>query len=103
MHRAEQALAPAPPYSTQSLPGGYRAMKERFEGNNRSNLIDALKRQELVAGDVAIAEAIADQGELVEFAKGDKLIIEDAEDNDIYLLLCGLGLDCDQRKRVYNA
>lgn len=64
-------------------------MKERFEGDNRSNLIDALKRQEFVAGDIAIAEAMANQGELVEFEKLDKLIVEDGEDNDIYLLLTG--------------
>lgn len=64
-------------------------MKERFEGNNRCNLIDALKRQEFVGGDAAIAEAMAEQGELVEFAKTDKLIVEDGEDNDIYLLLAG--------------
>jgi CRP/FNR family cyclic AMP-dependent transcriptional regulator len=65
-------------------------MKERFEGDNRSNLIDALKRQEFVSGDAAIAEAMAEQGQLVEFVKNDKLIVQDGEDNDIYLLLSGL-------------
>lgn len=64
-------------------------MKERFEGDNRHNLIDALKRQEFVSGDGAIAEAMALQGELVEFQKLDRLIVQDAEDNDIYLLLAG--------------
>ena len=64
-------------------------MKERFEGDNRHNLIDALKRQEFVGGDVALAETMAEQGDLVEFQKLDKLIVEDAEDNDIYLLLAG--------------
>jgi predicted nucleotide-binding protein len=64
-------------------------MKERFEGANRHNLIDALKRQEFVGGDGAIAEQMAAKGELVEFQKLDKLIVEDAEDNDIYLLLAG--------------
>jgi CRP/FNR family cyclic AMP-dependent transcriptional regulator len=64
-------------------------MKERFEGDNRYNLIDALKRQEFVAGDPAIAEAMAEQGELIEFNKLDRLIVEDEEDNDIYLLLAG--------------
>jgi CRP/FNR family transcriptional regulator, cyclic AMP receptor protein len=64
-------------------------MKERFEGDNRHNLIDALKRQEFVGGDSAIAEAMAEQGELVEFEKLDKLIVEDSEDNDVYLLLAG--------------
>jgi CRP/FNR family transcriptional regulator, cyclic AMP receptor protein len=64
-------------------------MKERFEGHNRPNLIDALKRQAFVAGDEAIAEAMAQHGELVEFQKQDKLITEEAEDADIYLLLAG--------------
>jgi CRP/FNR family transcriptional regulator, cyclic AMP receptor protein len=64
-------------------------MKERFEGNNRHNLIDALKRQEFVAGDGAVAEAMAKEGELVEFQKLDTLIFQDAEDSDIYLLLAG--------------
>lgn len=64
-------------------------MKERFEGDNRHNLIDALTRQEFVGGDAALAEAMAEQGELIEFQKMDKLILEDAEDNDIYLLLSG--------------
>jgi CRP/FNR family cyclic AMP-dependent transcriptional regulator len=62
-------------------------MKERFEGDNRTN--DALKRQEFVGGDGAIAEGMAAKGELVEFQKLDKLIVEDGEDNDIYLLLAG--------------
>jgi CRP/FNR family transcriptional regulator, cyclic AMP receptor protein len=64
-------------------------MKERFEGANRHNLIDALKRQEFVGGDAAIAEEMAAKGELVELQKLDKLIVEDGEDNDIYLLLAG--------------
>jgi predicted nucleotide-binding protein len=64
-------------------------MKERFEGKNSPNLIEALKRQEFVGGDAAIAEAMAEQGELVEFAKTERLIVEDGEDNDIYLLLAG--------------
>jgi CRP/FNR family transcriptional regulator, cyclic AMP receptor protein len=64
-------------------------VKERFEGHNKQNLIDTLKRQEFVASDVALAEAMAQQGEVVEFQKLDKLIVEDAEDNDIFLLLTG--------------
>ena len=64
-------------------------MKERFEGDNRPNLIDALRRQEFVGGDTALAEAMADQGELVEFPKGHKIIVEGGEDNDIYLLVAG--------------
>jgi len=64
-------------------------MKERFEGDNRLNLIDALKRQELVGGETALAEAMADQGQLLEFPKGHKVITQGGEDNDIYLLVAG--------------
>ena len=64
-------------------------MKERFEGDGRPNLIDALKRQEFVSGDTAIAEEMAKQGELLEFPKGFKIITEGGEDNDIYLLIAG--------------
>jgi CRP/FNR family transcriptional regulator, cyclic AMP receptor protein len=62
-------------------------MKERFEGENRPNLIDALKRQEFVSGENALAEAMADQGQLLEFPKGHKIIVQGGEDNDIYLLV----------------
>jgi predicted nucleotide-binding protein len=64
-------------------------MKERFEGDNRPNLIDALRRQEFVGGETALAEAMADQGQLVEFPKGHKIIAGGGEDNDIYLLVAG--------------
>jgi CRP/FNR family transcriptional regulator, cyclic AMP receptor protein len=64
-------------------------MKERFEKDGRQNLVDALKRQEFVGGDAKLAEALMKHGELMEYKKGDKLITEGAEDNDIYLLLAG--------------
>ncbi len=64
-------------------------MKERFEGDGRPNLIAAVQRQEFVGGSAEIAEAFAAKGALIEFAKGDKLIVEGGEDNDLYLLLTG--------------
>lgn len=64
-------------------------MKERFEDENRANLIDALNRQEFVGGDSTIAESMAKEGQLIEFQKGDRLITEGGEDNDIYLLVAG--------------
>ena len=64
-------------------------MKERFEGASRSNLIDALRRQELIAGDKTLAEAFAAAGSLEEYQKGDRLIAEGAADNDLYLLVAG--------------
>jgi CRP/FNR family cyclic AMP-dependent transcriptional regulator len=64
-------------------------MKERFEGDGHQNLIDALKRQEFVGANADLANAMVKQGELIEFHKGDKLITEGGEDNDIYLLISG--------------
>ena len=79
-------------------------MKERFEGPGRPHLIECLKRQEFVAGDTSIAEAIAGSAEPLEFQKGDKIIVQDGEDNDIYFLIAGTasivikGLDYRVRK-----
>jgi predicted nucleotide-binding protein len=64
-------------------------MKERFEGEGRPNLIDALKRQEFVGGDAAMAESMVEHGQLLEFPKGEKLIVQGGEDNDIFLLVAG--------------
>ena len=64
-------------------------MKERFEKDGRQNLVDALKRQEFVGGDAKLADALLKRGELTEYKKGDRLITEGGEDNDIYLLLAG--------------
>jgi CRP/FNR family transcriptional regulator, cyclic AMP receptor protein len=64
-------------------------MKERFEKDGRQNLVDALKRQEFVGGDVKLADALIKVGELMEYKKGEKLISEGGEDNDIYLLVAG--------------
>lgn len=64
-------------------------MKERFEGDGHQNLIDALKRQEFVAGDTDLANTFVKHGQLIEFRKGDVLITEGGEDNDIYLLVVG--------------
>jgi CRP/FNR family cyclic AMP-dependent transcriptional regulator len=64
-------------------------MKERFEGPARPKLIEALLRQEFVSGNADLANALADRGQLVEFQKGDRIITQDAEDDDIYLLISG--------------
>src|SRR5688500_254656 len=64
-------------------------MKERFEGNGRVLLVEAVKRQEFVGGSDAIAEALVGRGELVEFRAGERVIIEGSADDAIYLLLIG--------------
>ena len=64
-------------------------MKERFEGVNRPQLIEALKRHEFISGDTTIAEGFADSGELIEYAKGHEIITQDGHDNDVFLLVAG--------------
>lgn len=64
-------------------------MKERFEGGGRPNLIDALRRQEIIGGAATLAESFASAGIVEEYQKGDTIITEGAHDNDVYLLIAG--------------
>lgn len=64
-------------------------MKERFEGGGRPNLIDALRRQEIIGGAATLAESFASAGIVEEYQKGDTIIAEGAHDNDVYLLIAG--------------
>jgi CRP/FNR family transcriptional regulator, cyclic AMP receptor protein len=64
-------------------------MKERFENDGHRHLVDALRSQEFVAGDAGLADALINRGQLVEYQKGDKIITQGSEDNDIYLMLAG--------------
>jgi len=66
-------------------------VKERFEGDNRPQLIAALKRQEFVGSSDDIAEALATHGALVEFQPGEKIIVQGGIDNDVYFFLAGVG------------
>ena len=65
-------------------------MKERFEGNNRPQLIDALRHQDFAGGDVKIAEGLAGAGNLIEARPGEAIIIQGQADNEIYLLVAGV-------------
>ncbi|WFU71434.1 TIR domain-containing protein [Bradyrhizobium sp. CB2312] len=66
-------------------------MKERFEGEqNRPQLVASLRRQDFAGGQLEIAKALADAGELVEFRPGENIIVQNAVDNDIYLLVAGV-------------
>jgi len=65
-------------------------MKERFEGNSgRRRLVDALAAQDLVQGDRELAAAIADVAVMRELEPGERLILQEAEDTDVYLILAG--------------
>jgi CRP/FNR family transcriptional regulator, cyclic AMP receptor protein len=65
-------------------------MKQRFEGESGFRLlIETLKKQDIVEHDESFATAIARAGELVEFASGSDIIIQDDSDNSILFLLSG--------------
>jgi CRP/FNR family cyclic AMP-dependent transcriptional regulator len=64
-------------------------MKERFEGQGSENLLTALQRQEFIGNSHAIAERFAAVGKLLEVPKGDPIILQDGEDNDLFFLIAG--------------
>lgn len=53
------------------------------------DLLDAIKRQKIVRGDVTSAEALVQAGELVGFGSGQTLITQGAYDRTAFLLLAG--------------
>lgn len=64
-------------------------MKERFEGPDHTQLLEAVRRQEIAGGSREIAESLVSAGKVHEFAQGDRLITENGPDNDVYLLVAG--------------
>lgn len=64
-------------------------MKERFEGDNRDQLVAAMLRQEFVFGQTEIANELINAGTLEEYQRGDKLIVQDGEDSDMFFLIAG--------------
>jgi CRP/FNR family transcriptional regulator, cyclic AMP receptor protein len=64
-------------------------MKERFQGDGHLQLLSALRRQEFAGNKLEIAEALAAEGELVEVAVGQDLIVQNQTDDGVYLLVAG--------------
>lgn len=65
-------------------------MIERFSGpGNRRLLVQELRHQPIVGGDLARAEALADNVTLVEVPAGTALIAQSGHDNDLYFILAG--------------
>jgi CRP/FNR family transcriptional regulator, cyclic AMP receptor protein len=86
---AQDSLAVAARVNENSWGPWRHVMRERFEGKGRPNLIDALKRQELIGGDESLANTFASAGSLHEYQKGDAIISEGGPDNDVYLVVAG--------------
>lgn len=55
----------------------------------REVLLEALLSQRIVRGDLAVATALAEQGELIEFAPGEVIIEQGKYDQSIYFILAG--------------
>lgn len=63
------------------------SLSTRFR--HHTDLIESLVAQRLVMGDRALAEAIAQDGELLEYAAGQNLIMQGDGDREIYFLIMG--------------
>lgn len=65
-------------------------MKERFQGREgRAALLDALRRQFLVDGNSEIADQIASDMQIAEFAPGARLFTQRERGTDVMFILAG--------------
>lgn len=65
-------------------------MKERFVGpNGRVLLIEALRKQDIIQHNDALASEIADVGILREYPPGSNIVTQSATDNSVFFLLAG--------------
>lgn len=65
-------------------------MIERFSGQDgRRAVVESLRKTKLVAGDTALAQALAEVGEPVPLTKYQILIAEGGEDTEVYFILAG--------------
>jgi predicted nucleotide-binding protein len=74
-------------------------LKSRFEAPD--DLIEALVAQKIIRGQRKIAEAVAAEGELIEFPPGRTIIEQGAADRDVYFLLAGRGQVIVNGVRLY--
>ena len=66
------------------------AMIDRFLGDEgRANLIEAMMAQAMTGNNRDLANEMADRLELISLNEGDTVIAQDAEDNDLYLIITG--------------
>lgn len=69
---------------------GMTGIVDRYLGDAAKAVrFDALRTQVMVDGDVALATELADKAEIVAVAEGETLIVQDADDNDLYLIIAG--------------
>lgn len=75
-------------------------LKSRFA--NPHDLVEALLCQKIVLGSREVAEAIAEEGDLIEFVPGVNIIEQGAGDRDVYFLLTGKGQIIINGVRLYS-
>lgn len=76
------------------------ALIDRFQA--RDDLIEALLKQKFCFHDPKVAEAMAEEGELIEFSPGQNIIEQGASDRDVYFLLAGSGQIIINGVRLYK-
>jgi CRP/FNR family cyclic AMP-dependent transcriptional regulator len=65
-------------------------LRERFEGDHgRVRLIEALRKQDVVQYDGALAAALADAGAIVTLSPGQNIVTQGGSDNSVFFLLAG--------------
>jgi CRP/FNR family cyclic AMP-dependent transcriptional regulator len=63
---------------------------QRFQGDHgRSQLIEVLRDQKIVSGNVELAQRIAEAAELIDVPAETAIIQQDHEDNDVFLIIAG--------------
>ena len=63
---------------------------QRFQGDyGRRQLIEVLRDQKIVSGNAELAQRIAESAELLDVPAGTKLIQQDGDDNDVFLIVAG--------------
>ena len=63
---------------------------DRFRGDaGRNNLVDAMLQQQIVAGNRELAWELADRADLVEVPKGQAIIFQGGDDDDLFLIVAG--------------
>lgn len=78
-------------------------MLQRYLGETGERcLLDALKKQAIVAHDSDIARGIASKAKLRELARSEVLIVQDGSDNDLHLVLAG-GVDIVIKKHTITS
>ncbi len=63
---------------------------DKFDGKaGTKRLIEVIKSQVIVNGEINVAKKIFKKGQLKEFKKGQHIIEQDDHDTDIYFIICG--------------